>query len=270
MKSAPFDVYCPQSLDELVDLMDRHKDDARILAGGQTLIPMLVMRVASSKILIDINHITDFPRVSAGHDRLEVGALIRHAEFEIFLKKYPHHLLSKMAPWVAHAAIRNRGTVCGSICHADPSSEWVLASLVLDSHINLLSKKRKRRVRAKDFFLGPLQTCKTSDEVVVSVDFRMVNDGVSYGFSEYGHRHGDFAIVSAAVVKEGNTFTIGFGGVSDVPLVYELNGVDEKTCKEFIEKVSHEVDVREDPSATSSYRRFLMRTQAFLALSQLS
>lgn len=269
MKSAPIEVFCPDSLDALIDLLDRYQDDARILAGGQTLIPMLAMRVASPSILIDINQVINFPKISAVNQRLEVGALIRHAELEEFLKSYPDHLLSKMVPWVAHAAIRNRGTVCGSICHADPSSEWVLALLVLDGYINLMSKKKKRRVKAKDFFLGPLQTCKLTEEVVVSVDFHMVMDGVRYGFSEYGYRHGDFAIVSAAVVKAGNTWTIGFGGVSDIPLVYELGDVDEMECKEFIEKLSHEVDVREDPSATAAYRRFLMRSQALQALSQI-
>lgn len=270
MKSAPFDMFSPNNLKELVELLDQYRDDARILAGGQTLIPMLAMRVASPKILIDINQVNDFPRLSLTQQRLEIGALIRHSEFEAFLRNHPNHLLYKMVPWVAHLAIRNRGTVCGSICHADPSAEWVLASLVLDGYVNLLSKKKKRRVRAKDFYIGPLQTCKLAEEVVVSVDFSMISDGVEYGFSEYGHRHGDFAIVSAAIVRNEKKLTIGFGGVSDLPLVYELQDVDKKTCKEFIEQVSHEVDVREDPSATAAYRRFLMRSQAIQALSQLS
>lgn len=270
MKSAPFSVLCPRDLDELTNLLGRHSEDARILAGGQTLIPMLAMRVATPKILIDINQITNFPGVMRKGPYLEVGALVRHAELGRFMTAHPHHLLSQMAPWIAHTAIRNRGTVCGSICHADPSAEWVLALLMLDGYVDLISHKKKRRVNAKDFFVGSLQTSKSSEEIVTAVGFRFETDGVQYGFSEYGYRHGDFAIVSVAVMNQGRHWTVGFGGVADVPLVFDLHDGDKAEFLGFVERLSRELEIRGDPCATSEYRRFLMRTQSEQALNRLA
>jgi 2-furoyl-CoA dehydrogenase FAD binding subunit len=158
MKSAPFVMHQANSQADIVNLLDQYGDDARIIAGGQTLVPVLAMRVASPDHLIDIKNF------GVSGDVLLVGSGVSQAALEKWSdldKTQP--LLSMMFPWIAHAPIRNRGTVCGSIAHADPSAELVLGLAVLEGSVTLVSKKKKRIVQAKDFFLGALQTCRQSN-----------------------------------------------------------------------------------------------------------
>ncbi len=261
MKPAPFQMHTPQSQGEILLLLDQYGEDARILAGGQTLIPALAMRVASPEHLIDINRVSELKRIQIEKNTLHVGAGVRQTELETWDRlSSVQPLLKKMFPWIAHAPIRNRGTVCGSIAHADPSAELVLALAVLDGSVMLASKKSIRTVKAGDFFIGALQTSREANELIVGVQFPIHPDDAGFGFSEYGYRHGDFAVVSVAVVKKNADWAIGFGGIDDTVKVFHTtaNSLDE--VEKFIENLVVTIDVREDPTATSGLRRHLMRT----------
>jgi 2-furoyl-CoA dehydrogenase FAD binding subunit len=165
-----------------------------------------------------------------------------------------------MFPWIAHAPIRNRGTVCGSIAHADPSAELVLGLAVLEGSVTLVSKKKKRIVQAKDFFLGALQTCRQSNEFIESVQFPIRRHDARFGFAEYGYRHGDFAVVAVAVIQQANSWTVGFGGIDDTARVYKCVANSISEISQFIDDLASETEVREDPTATSGLRRHLMRS----------
>jgi len=269
MKSAPFIMHQAQSQSNILDLLDKYGEDARIIAGGQTLIPVLAMRVASPDHLIDINKVEELKNFGVSGGVLQVGAGVRQSELENWsgLRK-TQPLLSMMFPWIAHTPIRNRGTVCGSIAHADPSAELVLALAVLDGSVTLVSKKKKRVAQAKDFFRGALQTSRQSNEFIEAVQFPIRGPLAGFGFSEYGYRHGDFAVVAVAVIKEGDLWTIGFGGIDDVVKVYQCNAKSLDEANQFIDELAAKVEVREDPTATSGLRRHLMRTLGARACQQ--
>jgi 2-furoyl-CoA dehydrogenase FAD binding subunit len=165
-----------------------------------------------------------------------------------------------MFPWIAHTPIRNRGTVCGSIAHADPSAELVLALVTLGGSIHLASRRSKRTVKAKDFFLGALQTDRRSNELITSVQFSMRAEEAGYGFSEFGYRHGDFAVVAVAAIKESGHWTIGFGGIDDTVKVHRFTAESLDEVYQAIDQLASNIEVREDPTATSGLRRHLMRT----------
>ena len=261
MKSAPFVMHQVRSPSDILDLLDRYGEDARVIAGGQTLVPVLAMRVASPDHLIDINKVEELKNFGVSGDVLRVKAGVRQSELEYWSDlRRTQPLLNMMFPWIAHAPIRNRGTVCGSIAHADPSAELVLGLSVLEGSVTLTSKKKKRVVQAKDFFLGALQTCRQSNEFIEAVEFPIRGPHAGFGFSEYGYRHGDFAVVAVAVIKEDDHWTIGFGGIDDVVKVYKCVASSLDEANQFIDDLAAEIEVREDPTATSGLRRHLMRT----------
>ena len=261
MKSAPFKMHSPITEDEVLVLLKKYGEDARIIAGGQTLVPVLAMRVASPDHLIDINQIASLKRFEVNKNQLEVYAGVRQSELEQWHglgEAQP--LLKMMFPWIAHTPIRNRGTVCGSIAHADPSAELVLALTVLEGSVTLVSAKRKRNVDASHFFIGALQTDRQPDELIQSVQFPLKNPDAGFGFAEFGYRHGDFAVVAVAVIKDGDKWTVGFGGIDDVAKVYKTTAKSIEEVVRFIDGVATDSEVREDPTATSGLRRHLMRT----------
>lgn len=269
MKPAPFVMHQAHSQSNILDLLDKYGEDARIIAGGQTLVPVLAMRVASPDHLIDINKVEELKNFGVSGDALRVGAGVRQAELEHWSELYKTQpLLSMMFPWIAHTPIRNRGTVCGSIAHADPSAELVLGLAVLDGSVTLVSKHKKRIVQAKDFFLGALQTSRQSNEFIEAVHFPIRGHHAGFGFAEYGYRHGDFAVVAVAVIKEDDVWTIGFGGIDDVVRVHKFTAESLDQAKQFIDEYAAETEVREDPTATSGLRRHLMRTLGIRACQQ--
>lgn len=261
MKPAPFQMHQATSREEVLDLLDRYGEDARIIAGGQTLVPALAMRVATPDHLIDINKVASLKGIKAVGDILQVGAGVRQSELEAWDDlSSVQPLLTMMFPWIAHTPIRNRGTVCGSIAHADPSAELVLALTVLEGSVNLISKRNKRLVKAKDFFLGALQIDRQPNELIEAVQFPIQGQEVGFGFSEFGYRHGDFAVVAVAVVRERDNWTIGFGGIDDTARIHKFGAKTLSQANQFIDHLASDIEVREDPTATSGLRRHLMRT----------
>ncbi len=261
MKAAPFVMHQAKSQSNILDLLDAYGEDARIIAGGQTLVPVLAMRVASPDHLIDINQVEGLKNFGVIGNVLRVGAGVRQSALENWNQlRTVQPLLSMMFPWIAHAPIRNRGTVCGSIAHADPSAELVLGLAVLEGSVTLVSKKKKRVLQAKDFFLGALQTSRQSNEFIEAIEFPIRDPHAQFGFAEYGYRHGDFAVVAVAVIKEGDCWVIGFGGIDDVVKVYKCVASSLEEVNQFIDEIAAKSEVREDPTATSGLRRHLMRS----------
>jgi carbon-monoxide dehydrogenase medium subunit len=201
VKPARFEYHAPTSLDEAVALLATYGDDAKVLGGGQSLVPMLALRLTRFDHLVDLNRIPTLQFISRNGEWLSIGAMTRQAAAEhdvVVAGSAP--LLAKAIPHIGHFQIRNRGTIGGSIAHADPASELPAVALTLDAEIELLGPRGTRRVRAAEFFLSMWETAATSEEIVVAVHFPAPAAHTGFGFSEMALRVGDFALTGAACV----------------------------------------------------------------------
>lgn len=199
MKPAPFSYQAPRSLDEALRLLG---DDAKALAGGQSLIPMLNFRLARPALLVDLNSIAELAYLRNASGGLHIGALTRHATLErseLVARGWP--LLGQAARMVGHAAIRSRGTVGGSVAHADPAAELPVALTALDARFRLTSPRGERELSANEFFLGRMATALAADELVTEIVVPPVPVGARGTFVEYAPTHGATAIVGAAVME---------------------------------------------------------------------
>lgn len=260
MKPAPFDYARPRTIAEATALAAEGGRDASYLAGGQSLIAMLNMRVATPKLLIDINRLDEGQYIRNGDNHIAIGCATRQAELENWpelSRMLP--LVSKAIPWVGHLQTRSRGTVCGSIAHADPSSELPLCLAILDGEIELATRRRKRSIKARDFFVGALQTARRNGELITEVRFPIDPETTGTAFREFAIRHGDFAIVSAAVIARSDGLTIGIGGGSDRPIVRDWPLLEEAALDEALNELAWSIDCQDDLHATASYRRHLIR-----------
>jgi 2-furoyl-CoA dehydrogenase FAD binding subunit len=260
MKPAPFDYVRPDTLSDVHALLASEGADARILAGGQSLVPMLSMRLTRPKLVIDIMRLPHVSDIRVEDNDIRVGCGVRQAalmNWPDLAKRQP--LLAAALPWIGHAQTRSRGTVCGSIAHADPSAELPLALSTLNGSIELSSRKRRRRVAASDFFTGAMSTAREDDELVETVRFPCLALGEGTAFREFGRRHGDFAIVSCAAVADGQGTRLGIGGVADRPLVRDFGQLDGRALDEALGAFAWDLDARDDLHATARYRRELVR-----------
>jgi len=258
MKAAAFDYVRASSRGEVLDLLAEYGQEARIIAGGQSLMAVLNMRLAQPKLLIDINHLADLNFIEQRKGCLAVGAAVRQAQLlerPSLMDEVP--LLAKAMPWIGHFQTRNRGTVCGSVAHADPSAELPLCLVTLGGEVILQSKKNQRTVKAADFFQGILTTDKQPDELVVEVRFPLKRAGVSYRFQEIAMRHGDFAMVALAAAVTDEHVELGIGGVSDRPQHRRL--ARDATLKDALNEVAWSLDAQDDVHASAAYRRQLVR-----------
>lgn len=200
MKAPPFAYARPETIDEALQLLDAQGDDAAILAGGQSLMPMLALRLASPAYLIDINRVAGLNRLIAEASGFEIGALARQADL---LRVTPRsHLFAKTLPQIAHAAIRNRGTVCGSVALADPAAELPACLLCLDAEIDLASNDGERTVQACDFFKGLYATARGSNEMIHRIRVPPAGPGTRYACLEVARRHGDYAILGMVAAAQ--------------------------------------------------------------------
>lgn len=269
MKAAKFDLVMPVTVQQVSDLLADSACDSRIIAGGQTLVPMLAMRVAQPQRLIDLSRITELNAIESTANGLVVRSMVRQSQLEDWLNSNPQQsILKKVLPWIAHRAIRNRGTVCGSIAHADPSAELALALAALQGEVITKKGRGGRVIKAEDFFVGALKTALLANEFIYAVRFPWVKTQSTCGFEEFGYRHGDFAVVSALVIREPSKWIFGFGGIDDTPQRFELTDANEAQAIDFISTLTTEIDVREDPSASAQFRRHLMRSLTVKAIAQ--
>ena len=258
MKPAAFDYVRAGHLDEVLDVLRREGGDARIIAGGQSLMPMLNMRLAKPKTLIDIMRLPELARIDRKGGNVIVGAGVRQET----LLAWPElgealQLASRALPWTGHVQTRSRGTVCGSIAHADPSAELPLVLCALDGEVHLRSAKKRRRVAARDFFAGTMVTNRTDDELVEAVSFPSRQGHCA--FREVARRHGDFAIVACAAVTTDDGVRLAVGGVADRPATREFPRLESSARDDALNAFAYELDARDDVHATARYRRDLVR-----------
>ncbi|MFE5703433.1 FAD binding domain-containing protein [Rhodococcus koreensis] len=213
MKAAPFDYSRPSSITEAVRTLESAGGDGKILAGGQSLVPVLAMRLGRPTILVDINRVPGLDTIEELNDTtVRVGALVRHS---MLIEQTHLPLLSEAATWIGHSAIRTRGTTGGSIAHADPSAELPVVATALGALVHVHGPGGTRTVVADDLFVGPLETSLDENEIVTAVDFPVPERS---GFAEFARRHGDFGLVTVAVAEVAGTVRIAIGGVGAVPI----------------------------------------------------
>jgi len=259
MKPPCFDYLAPQTIDEVLETLAAEGQDASIMAGGQSLIAMLNMRLVKPSVVVDVSRIPGCNTITEHGNELHVGAtvtqrnLLEHARLmEI------NPLLAKALPWVGHFQTRSKGTVCGSIAHADPSSEIPLCLAVLKGEVELRSSKGKRVVPARDFQIGMLSTDRNADEMIVAARFPNSQSIKGSAFNEFSFRHGDFAIVAVAVVVT-ETIRIGIGGMTDRPEVRELPMLSGDALADALNDLAWELQGTDDQHASARYRRDLLR-----------
>jgi len=259
MKPAPFDYIRPSTRQEACELLHEYGDDARVIAGGQSLMAVLNMRFAQPKVLIDIAGIRDLHYIERRSDHLAVGAGVTQAELlEYSSLKEEVPLLAQAMPFIGHAQTRNRGTVCGSIAHADPSAELPLCLAALAGEVVLETRKGKtRRVPSNEFFQGVLTTAKRPGELVTEVRFPLRLQGAIYRFHETSMRHGDFAIVALAAVIQGGQVDLTVGGVADRPVRRSLSLNDDLSSA--LNDFAWSLNAQDDAHASAVYRRHLVR-----------
>ncbi len=235
MKPAPFDYLRPASLGEALEALA--SDGAMALAGGQSLVAMLNMRLARPDLLVDIMHLAELRERG-----LRVGAAVRQAELAGL-----HPLIDRALPHVGHYQTRGRGTFCGSVAHADPAAELPLCLVALGGRVHLASARGGRTVEAADFFEGPLMTAREEDELIAAVELPPPDPRAGYAFREVALRHGDFALAAFAAVADADGVRLAVGGVADTPVVLDGLVIDPDA-----------IDARDDFHADAAYRRRLV------------
>jgi aerobic carbon-monoxide dehydrogenase medium subunit len=217
MKPAPFQYYAPTTVDEALTLLAENASDGKILAGGQSLVPAMNFRLAQPAALIDLNGVPELAYIRTGGDGLQIGAMTRQRSLE----RSPEvsqvaPLLAATMPHIAHTQIRNRGTLGGSLAHADPAAELPAVMVALDAQFHLANLEGHRVLGAADFYQGLFTTALEPDEMLVRIDIAALGKGSGWSFHEFARRHGDYAIVGvAAVVQVGAN-----GRCTDARLVY--------------------------------------------------
>ncbi len=280
MKFPPLRYLTPQSLDEAIALLEQHGADAKLLSGGQSLMPMLAFRLASCSILIDLKFVPGLDRITITDRGVELGSRVRWRDIEHDVRlPTAQPLLSMAVKHIAHYAIRNRGTVGGSLAHGDPASELPALAVACGATIAIAGPNGRRSLPAEEFFLFPLITALEPNEVIVSLHFPPWPKARSFGFQEFSRRRGDFAMAGAIVFfdqdKDQSICSphIGAFGIADTPLRLDeaekfLLG-NRAGSRIFEEAAAHgvrNVDVRADIHADSDYRRALLATLVNRAL----
>jgi CO/xanthine dehydrogenase FAD-binding subunit len=280
MKPAPFDYIRPDSLAEACALL-AGDEDARVIAGGQTLVPMLAMRLARPAKLIDILRLPELAGIRQAADTVVVGATTRQAQAErdpVIRASVP--MLALVLPWVGHPPTRNRGTIGGSVAHADPSAEIPLVTVTLGAEIMLATPLGPASMPADDFFIGPMETAIRHAECISAIKFPVwPHRRVGAGFAEVSARRSDFAFVAAAAQvaldDEGRCLDValGIGGVSDRPMRLDVGSLvgtilDSVPVTEAINAGTADIDANSDLHASATYRRRVARVLCIRALEQ--
>ncbi len=220
MKASDFSYECPSSLTEALGLLAEADIDTRALAGGQSLMPMMNFRLAQPERLLDLNRIEELRFIRETHDAVEIGAMTRMAELEQSALVSAHQpLIAKALPFIAHPAIRNRGTVGGSLALADPAAEMPAIALALDARIHVASRDGSRIIASQDCFLGPYETALADDELIELISFPKATPDQKVAFYEIARRHGDYAMAGVSVALRGQSAIsdarVAFFGISD-------------------------------------------------------
>ncbi|KAB2809470.1 xanthine dehydrogenase family protein subunit M [Pimelobacter simplex] len=269
MKPAPFDYVRPGSLEEALQALAGHPE-AKVLAGGQSLVPLLSMRLAAPAVLVDINELPDLDHVNVGADGVRVGALARHAQVLAdadVARVQP--LVTKALANVAHATIRNRGTTVGSLVHADAAAEMPMVLQLLGGSLDVVGPQGRRTIPVEELYVGPLESSLHHDEIAVEAFFPALAADTGVAFEEIARRHGDYAMcgVAAVVTVDGERVVsarAGYLSVSDIPAVVDLTEAldGEMTNASLARAADAALAVLEpetDIHATADYRAHLAR-----------
>jgi carbon-monoxide dehydrogenase medium subunit len=281
MKLPPFDYACPATLPEAVALL-ASRDDAKALAGGQSLVPMLAFRLLQPALLVDLRKLADLRGIDVTANGVRLGAMVRWRDIEDDAQLATAHPLLKAAiAHVAHYQIRNRGTVGGSLAHADPAAEMPGIALTCEAAIAVTGAAGARVIQAADFFMGALTTALAADEIIVEVRLPPWPARRRWGFAEFARRRGDFALAGAAVFYDADArgrptnAHVGVIGVADRPLRLPaveavINGrtIDAASIAAAEAATAAAVDPPEDIHASAAYRRALAGTMVERALKQ--
>ncbi len=270
MKPASFDYVRAESVEHAVQTLAAAGGDGKIIAGGQSLMPMMNFRLVKPSVLVDINRIPGLDAVQIRDDKLVLGALVRHrmtATDALIAEHIPilHHAMKH----VAHLTVRNRGTFCGSVCHADPAAEMPMMSLLLNGIVHIASPRGERILAAQDFFVGSLMTALEPDELVTEIEIDMLPSDTGWGFEEFARRHGDYALAAVTVTmqrQEGaaSGVRIGLMGVGEMPMrapqieaMLEGREINAALIGEAVEALRAELEPNSDLNASADYRRHL-------------
>ncbi len=269
MKPAPFRYHRPTTVDAALAVLADVGPDAKVLAGGQSLLPLLSMRLASPGHLVDVNQVPGLDLVEVA-DVVRVGALVRHTDLERHDGAYAvNPVLRKALRQVAHPTIRNRGTTVGSICHADPAGEMPAVLMLLDGVLVARSVRGERRVAAADLFAGPLESTLAPDELAVAVEFPLAPARRRSAVVEVSRRHGDYAVCGVAVTVDVDpddritSARAAYVSIGPVPPVLDLTGlvagrpVDEAPWAEVAARATDQLEPEADIHATAEYRGHL-------------
>lgn len=283
MKAPPFAYARARSLAEVFDLLGRHGDGAKILAGGQSLIATLNMRLSAPELLIDISRLGDLSGIQAHDGTVRIGALTTHAEIERSPEIRKHlPLLGQAAPHIAHAAIRNVGTIGGSIALADPAAEWPACCIALDAQFVISSKSGTRRIAAREFFTGLYTTALRQDEVLTHIEIAALEPDYRSTFVELAQRRGDYAIAGLAAVakRAGGVLTdlrLAFLGVGQVTVLARaaMAAMEGKravtdSIAAATQALSHDLDPAPDLYSSAATKLHLARVLTRRALTALA
>jgi 2-furoyl-CoA dehydrogenase FAD binding subunit len=260
MKPAGFDYARCESVDDALVLLAQHGEEARVIAGGQSLVAMLNMRLLRPSILVDISELDELSYVREASGFVEIGAATTQAAVEA----WPHlrsrlPLIAAAMPHIGHFQTRNRGTICGSLCHADPSSELPLCLATLGGEVVLRSRRKKRVLKSDEFQTGMLSTARQPAEMMVAARYPIARSGWGYAFREISRRHGDFAIVALAAAVGGGKIRLGVGGVAEQPTVREWADLDDQGLADALNDFAWDLGGGDDIHATARYRREMVR-----------
>jgi aerobic carbon-monoxide dehydrogenase medium subunit len=280
MKSPAFDYARPTTLTEAVSLLTSCEGEAKLLAGGQSLVPMLAFRLAAPTLLVDLNRLSELSYIRIEDDGVRLGAMVRWRQIEDDVRlARAHPLLVTALKHVAHYQVRNRGTIGGSLAHADPAAELPGIVVTCEAEITAIGAAGQRMIRAADFFLGPLTTALKPEEIIVEVHLPPWPAQRRWGFEEFSRRRGDFALAAAALyydtLPDGKACNshVGVMGVGDRPqrlaqVEAMLNGrlIDRDTIAQAERAAAAAVNPADDIHASAAYRRALVGTMVGRAL----
>jgi carbon-monoxide dehydrogenase medium subunit len=280
MKPAAFVRHVPKTLDEALKILAQvAPQDGRVLAGGQSLVPIMAFRLAKPAHLVDINEVEGLDKVASDGKTLSIGARVRHAAFHKSVVDNPLGLLlTEVAHHIAHYPIRMRGTFCGSLAHADPASEWCLVAVTLGAIMVAKSTHGERPIAAADFFAGIMSTALAEDELLAEARLPLLTADTKFGFNEFNRRAGDFAMAAALVtyrLQGGKIIEarVGVGGAEPCPrriaqAEAALNGQapSDAAFRAAAEAAAKAVEPLEDHQTTGDYRRDLVRAVVRRAL----
>jgi carbon-monoxide dehydrogenase medium subunit len=284
MKPAPFVRHLPKTVDEALRILaEVAPHDGRVLAGGQSLVPIMAFRLAKPAHLVDINEVAGLDKIASDGTTLTIGARVRHAAFHKPVVDNPlGYLLSAVVRHIAHYPIRMRGTFCGSLAHADPASEWCLLVATLDASLVAKNTRGERVIAAKDFFTGIMSTSLAEDELLAEARLTLLPKDTKFGFNEFSRRAGDFAMAASLVgyrldAGKITEARVGLGGAEPFPRrIAEAEAVldgkipSDEIFRAAAEAAAKAIDPLEDHQTNADYRRDLVRAVVRRALEQSS